>query len=266
MKILKNIILAIFVITLIPSGVFAKGFVRENNFMDKNGSERTAEIKKFQARMNLPITGTLNERTKTALYTQNYEVYDNVKAPTKGRWIVVNKSRRILTMYEGTNSLGKFPVTLGTNSTPTPSGKGKIQNKHTNPAWGGMGGKYTPRAADDPLNPLGERWMGLNLPGASGYGIHGNIKPLQIGGYYSNGCIRMYNYDIETFVFPKMSVGAPVYIGTDSELESWGIYQYSRIKKDTPKAPEKVEDKNKEVEKKEVETEEIYKTEDLLDF
>ena len=89
-----------------------------------------------------------------------------------------------------------------------------------------MGGKYTPRAANDPLNPLGERWMGLIIPGKNGYGIHGTIKPNEIGRYVSNGCIRMFNYDIENFVFPKMKSGTPVWIGTDAELNKWGVYQY----------------------------------------
>ena len=79
--------------------------------------------------------------------------------------------------------------------------------------------------------------MGLSLKGFSGYGIHGNIKPHQIGGYYSNGCIRMFNYDIEEAVFPQMKIGSPVWIGTDTELESWGLYQFSKVEKD--KAVEK---------------------------
>lgn len=255
----KFIIFAL-AILLIPSNIFAAGFVRENNFMNRSGADRVAETKKWQAQMNLPVTGRVDEKTKTALYTPNYEVYDMVvNAPTEDVWISVNKSRRILTVYRGKQSIGKFPVTLGTSSTPTPSAKAVILNKHVNPAWGGMGGKYTPVAADDPNNPLGERWMGLRIPGKSGYGIHGNIKPHQIGGYYSNGCIRMFNYDIENFVFPTMKVGAPVWIGTDNELESWGVYQYSRIKKDepkpTPKPTPKPEEKPKE-----------FPAEELLEF
>ncbi|WP_411355029.1 L,D-transpeptidase [Peptoniphilus harei] len=263
MKKIKRLGAFILVASLLPSFVSAKGFVRQNDFMDKSGHERTHALKKWQARMNLPVTGGMNDKTNQALYTQNYEVYDMVtNPPTSGNWIVVNKSRRTLTLYKGGQSIGKFPVTLGTSSTPTPSAKAKIQNMHKNPAWGGMGGKYTPVAANDPRNPLGERWMGLRIPGMSGYGIHGNIKPLQIGGYYSNGCIRMFNYDIENVVFPKMKVGAPVWLGTDVELESWGVYQYSRPKKAEPKLVEKKEPP-KEVNKNPVEE---VPAGDLLEF
>lgn len=263
MKKFKRLGAFILAASLLPSFVSAKGFVRQNDFMDKSGHERTHALKKWQARMNLPVTGGMNDKTNQALYTQNYEVYDMVtNPPTSGNWIVVNKSRRTLTLYKGGQSIGKFPVTLGTSSTPTPSAKAKIQNMHKNPDWGGMGGKYTPVAANDPRNPLGERWMGLRIPGMSGYGIHGNIKPFQIGGYYSNGCIRMFNYDIENLVFPKMKVGAPVWLGTDAELESWGVYQYSRPKKVEQKPVEKKEPP-KEVNKNPVEE---VPAGDLLEF
>lgn len=251
-------------LTIMPQDIHA-AYVRENNFMDKKGAERIAELKKFQAQMNLPVTGTLDARTKQALYTENYEVSDQVVTPpTSGTWIVVNRSRRSLTLYRGGQSIGKFPVTLGTSQTPTPSGQAKIKNKHLNPPWGGMNGKYTPKAANDPDNPLGERWMGLAIPGQDGYGIHGNIKPYQIGGYFSNGCIRMFNYDIETHVFPAVSVGTPVWIGTDQELESWGVYQYSRIAQQKPQpAPQTPANPAPEKPQHPVV---VYETQDLLEF
>jgi len=261
---IKKLSIFILSLSLLSNFVFAEGFVRENNFMNKTGTEKRDELKRWQAQMNLPVTGNLNDKTKKALYTENYEAYDMVvNPPTKGKWIVINKSRRTLTMYKGENSIGKYPVTLGTSETPTPSAKGKIQNKRKNPAWGGMNGKYTPIAADDPNNPLGERWMGLSITGANGYGIHGNIKPHQIGGYYSNGCIRMFNYDIENHVFPNIPVGAPVWLGTDAELESWGVYQYSREKKVDKK--EQIQNQ-KPVEKSPNEIIENTPSEDLLEF
>ncbi|WP_138160316.1 L,D-transpeptidase [Peptoniphilus catoniae] len=242
------IILALF--CLIPTNAKAS-YVRPNNFMDKRGSEKTAEIKKFQALCNLTVTGGLNDMTNKVLYGPNMVVRDEIdNPPTQGEWIVVNKTKKTLTYYQGSLPMYKFPVCLGTSATPTPSAKATIINKHTNPAWGGMGGKYTPVAADDPKNPLGERWMGLRIPGQSGYGIHGTIKPGQIGTYSSNGCIRMFNYDIENFIFPRAKAGMPVWIGTDSELNSWGVRQIV--------VEEAVESPQNEKEN--------YKTEELLVF
>lgn len=261
MKKIKNLAaLFLMVIVLIPSAVNAQ-YIRPNNFMDKSGAEKTAEIKKFQALNNIPVTGSINDLTNDVLYKEDIVVRDVINhMPTTGKWIVINKSKKTLTMYNGKLPMYKFPVALGTSATPTPSAKSKIQNKHVNPAWGGMGGKYTPIAADDPNNPLGERWMGISIPGMSGYGIHGTIKPHQIGQYVSNGCIRMFNYDIETFIFPNAYVGMPVWIGTDAELKTWGVEQV--IEKKLPNQVQTPVQKPAEEKPKEV----VYEVGELLEF
>lgn len=213
--------------------VLASSYTRPNSFLNAKGAERVHQIKKFQAINNLMVTGGLNNETTDMLHNPNIGPFDKVdKAPSNGYWIVVNKSKRILTLYKGIKVAGKYPVALGTKYTPTPSAKATISNMAKNPAWGGMGGKYKPRASNDPLNPLGERWMGLKIPGETGYGIHGTIKPNEVGTNASNGCIRMFNYDVENFVYPKMNPGDPVWIGTTEELKSWGVVQY--IDKQTP--------------------------------
>ena len=68
-------------------------------------------------------------------------------------------------------------------------------------------------SADDPENPLAERWIGLE--GVAGealrqqrYGIHGTIEPETIGQNSSMGCIRMFNEDVEalyTYLVTKHS-------------------------------------------------------------
>lgn len=262
-KILKSVIFSFVLCICIfnSTGVYAK-YVRQNTFMDKSGYRKVEEIKRFQALSNLPVTGKLDGMTNKVLYNQNMVVQDVILTPpTNGDWITVNTTTRVLTYYHGKSPIYKFPVTVGASDTPTPSAKGKIANMHKNPAWGGMGGKYSPALPDDPKNPLGERWMGLSIPGTSGYGIHGNIKPHQLGQYASNGCIRMFNYDIEQFVFPRATVGMPVWIGTAQELKSWGVEQLVYEAAD-PSAV--AEPKAQPKQDKPVETE--YRAEELLVF
>ncbi len=248
---------------ILPCSSYA-AYVRPNHFMDKKGWERIHEIKKFQALHNLTVTGKLDENTKKMLRNDKMFVKDTITSPpSTGPWIAVNKTQKILTFYSGTSPKYKFPVALGTSETPTPSAKTKIVNKAKNPAWGGMGGKYTPTQADDPKNPLGERWMGLGL---TGYGIHGTIYPKQIGGYVSNGCIRMFNYDIETFIFPNSKVGMPVWLGTDEELRAWGVSQDWGEMVEKPKEDAKTEKTEKTEKKQEVKPveEEIIVKENLI--
>ena len=55
-------------------------------------------------------------------------------------------------------------------------------------------------------NPLGLRWIGLNV---KGYGIHGTNHPNSIGKNASHGCIRLRNPDIRD-LFARVQVGDPV--------------------------------------------------------
>jgi lipoprotein-anchoring transpeptidase ErfK/SrfK len=111
----------------------------------------------------------------------------------------------------GTTFVHQFPVGLGLDGS-TPRGEWRVRTKLLNPTY------YPPRggdiiAADDPRNPLGERWIALE--GLSGealgqqrYGIHGTIEPESIGREESLGCIRMYNEDVQqlyTYLVEKHS-------------------------------------------------------------
>jgi len=91
-------------------------------------------------------------------------------------------------------------VGLGADNS-TPTGKWIVMqgNKLKNPTY------HSPRgegvvAADDPKNPLGEYWLGLQgvdgkAVGKTSYGLHGTIEPESIGKMASHGCIRMLNED-----------------------------------------------------------------------
>lgn len=123
----------------------------------------------------------------------------------------LDKSAYTLDVYLGNTFAKHFKVGLGLDGS-TPTGQWRVSVKLKNPTY------YPPRrgqiiAADDPSNPLGERWIGLE--GISGeaagqlrYGIHGTIEPESIGKNMSLGCVRMYNEDVEalyTYLVEKHS-------------------------------------------------------------
>jgi lipoprotein-anchoring transpeptidase ErfK/SrfK len=115
----------------------------------------------------------------------------------------VNKRSHTLDVYCGGTFVEHFKVGLGAED-GTPTGKWMVRNKLKNPTY------YPPRggdivSADDPENPLGERWIGLegvdgDAVGQARYGIHGTIEPDSIGKDASMGCIRLHNEDVE-FLF-----------------------------------------------------------------
>jgi L,D-transpeptidase catalytic domain len=94
-----------------------------------------------------------------------------------------------------------FTVGLGEgNSTPLGEFTVRRNSKLVNPYWVNprTGEKFEP---DDPKNPIGERWIGLEGQGDaaaySGYGIHGTIDPGSIGQMKSMGCVRLGQADVE---------------------------------------------------------------------
>ncbi|MCX7842060.1 MAG: L,D-transpeptidase [Clostridia bacterium] len=199
----------------------------KNDFSDNDLNLRHA-ILRFQSDINMSVTGLWDSECLLALKrrlgdgTMNYtDIVEN--PPAENNWIAINKSKRILTLYEGKKVVGKYPVAVGTSSTPTPSGKFQIAVKVVDPVWGG-GGYAKPVAGGIPENPLGYRWMGLSINGGGDYGIHGNNSPYSIGTYASHGCIRMINSDVE-YLYKIVPVNTPVWIGEDSELNKWGIKQ-----------------------------------------
>ncbi len=94
-----------------------------------------------------------------------------------------------------------FDVGLGEYGS-TPVGKWIVNDSRAmNPSWKNpRTGEYF--AADDPMNPIGERWVGLDgldpeTELLTGYGLHGTIDPESIGQERSMGCVRLGGADIE---------------------------------------------------------------------
>jgi len=128
--------------------------------------------------------------------------------------IQINTRVRQLVLITGQRSDKVYPVAVGKSATPTPNGTYRIISKIVNP--GGI---------------LGTRWMGLDIPNGP-YGIHGTYRPESIGKAVSNGCIRMYNQDIEE-LFTMVSIGTVVEINALSANTGSGYRVYKVKSGDT---------------------------------
>jgi lipoprotein-anchoring transpeptidase ErfK/SrfK len=126
----------------------------------------------------------------------------------EGVYLVIDKSSNQLTVYLNGRAAYYFPVATGRTKDLTPAGQFHIVTKIVKP-W--YVRKQIP--GGHPRNPLGTRWMGLNVPGTGGYtyGIHGTNRPYSIGGRVSSGCIRMHNRDIE-WLYRHIPLGTVVVI------------------------------------------------------
>lgn len=209
----------------IDNGSLLKEYVSSG--YEENILEQRNTLLRFQAENNLFVDGLIGEMTQKALVEKNKKIIDIIPEEIKVKewFIVVNKTKKILTVYNNGEVYKKYPIALGKESTPTPDYKFTIINKLKNPYWGGMGGKFKPVRGGDPNNPLGKRWLGLSTERYRGYGIHGNSDPYSIGRYVSAGCIRMINEDVEE-LFEYIPIKTDVWIGAEEILEEWGIKQY----------------------------------------
>ena len=140
-------------------------------------------------------------------------------APRKG--IVINLAAMRLFQFKGdSESLAvlTYPVGVGTEERPSPTGQMHVTRKATRPTWHvpasiardhrEKGDPLPPKVLPGPQNPLGEYALYLSK---SSYLIHGTNKPASIGLRATNGCIRLYPEDVKK-LYENTPVKTPVSI------------------------------------------------------
>ena len=95
-----------------------------------------------------------------------------------------------------------YPATIGSDEKPAPSGSHEVRaiaenpTYHYNPEYKFKGVKSDKpfSVPPGPNNPVGAVWIDLS---AKSYGIHGTPDPTKISKTFSNGCIRLTNWDVK---------------------------------------------------------------------
>ena len=122
-------------------------------------------------------------------------------AGRKVHYIVADKGRKQVRAFDRNGKLvSAYPATIGSASTPSPTGTHTIERTAVNPEY-----LYNPKKnfqqgkndkiltiAPGPNGPVGSVWIALSKPT---YGIHGTPNPETIGKTESHGCIRLTNWD-----------------------------------------------------------------------
>ncbi len=148
-------------------------------------------------------------------------------APREG--IVVNLATMRLFQFKGNGDplvASTYPVGVGTDARPTPTGQMYVARKTTRPTWyvpasiaadyRKKGDPLPPKVPPGPQNPLGEFALYLSK---SSYLIHGTNKPASIGLKATNGCLRLYPenvkilYDNTPVKTPVLMVNQPYLLG-----------------------------------------------------
>lgn len=148
------------------------------------------------------------------------QVGKRIKAPKGPFSAVISKRDYRLDICMGIGSdrivVASLPVGLG-EAGGTPLGRFRVRagSKLLNPEWTHPvnGQRFE---ADDPANPIGEHWLGLEGIEESnskfaGYGIHGTIDNDSIGHDRSLGCVRLLAADV-ALVWESLADGAEIEI------------------------------------------------------
>ena len=148
-------------------------------------------------------------------------VGQSLKVPSGTFHAIVHKSDYTMDLYleneTGKVIIASYPVGLGAyDGTPTGRFVVRTNSRLVNPQW------TNPRTgeffyADDPQNPIGERWIGLKGIDPEneellGYGIHGTIDQDSIGDMRSMGCIRLRDEDVQVIYEALTEQGSQITI------------------------------------------------------
>lgn len=139
--------------------------------------------------------------------------------PRKG--IVINLAAMRLFQFQGNSeplTVLTYPVGVGTEERPTPTGLMRVERKVCRPTWHvpasiakdhlKKGDPLPAKVLPGPQNPLGEYALYLSTPS---YLIHGTNKPASVGLMATNGCIRLYPEDVKR-LYENTPVKTPVNI------------------------------------------------------
>ncbi len=125
------------------------------------------------------------------------------KPPEKVAKIEIVKSERVLRALAKDGAvMAVYPASIGSEEKPAPDGAHTVRAVAPNPiytyfpdyAFKGVKAKEKFEIKPGPNNPVGSTWIDLSV---ESFGIHGTPEPEKVGKAYSQGCVRLTNWDVE---------------------------------------------------------------------
>ena len=129
--------------------------------------------------------------------------------------IQIVKSEKVLRAFaEDGAVIAVYPASIGSEEKPAPSGSHTVRAVAKNPnytynpdyAFKGVKAKEKFEIKPGPINPVGSTWIDLSI---ESFGIHGTPEPEKVGKVYSQGCVRLTNWDVQELA-QMVDKGTPV--------------------------------------------------------
>jgi lipoprotein-anchoring transpeptidase ErfK/SrfK len=141
------------------------------------------------------IASSPNNSTPTVPSTTKPALATNSLPPIEAVNVVLKLNERKVYVYQGERVLATYPVAIGRKGRETPTGEWQVMETIVNPGWTNFNtGAVVPPG---PKNPMGTRWIAFWTDGQDTIGFHGTPDVKSVGKAVSNGCVRMYNKDVQ---------------------------------------------------------------------
>ncbi|RDI58864.1 L,D-transpeptidase family protein [Microvirga subterranea] len=181
--------------------------LEEQAKLDRLGYTSAEELLAEKFHMDEDLLKALNpdksfDKAGTSIVVANVDV-ETSGEPEKVAKIEVVKSEHVLRALAQDGSLiAVYPASIGSEEKPAPSGTYKVKGIAKNPTYTynpeykfkGVDAKEKFVVKPGPNNPVGSVWIDLSI---ESFGIHGTPEPTKVGKTYSQGCVRLTNWDVE---------------------------------------------------------------------
>ena len=177
--------------------------VRAKSEMESLGYVRVSERLAERFHMDEDVLLALNEGTEIAPGATIRVADPGAPAEAEVARIEVRKGEGRAVAFDDDDAiLVSYPVTIGSEDTPSPEGTVEVVAVAMDPTY-----SYDPEknfVADGveealtlppgPNGPVGTVWIDLSKPT---FGLHGTDEPATLFKTYSHGCVRFTNWDVE---------------------------------------------------------------------
>jgi lipoprotein-anchoring transpeptidase ErfK/SrfK len=195
--------------------------MEEQARLERLGYSSPDELLAERFHMDVDLLKALNpdksfDKAGTTIVVANVDWKDEPsKQPEKVAKIEIVKSERVLRALAKDGAvIAVYPASIGSEEKPAPSGSHKVRaiaphpNYTYNPdyAFKGVKAKEKFEIKPGPNNPVGSTWIDLTV---ESFGIHGTPEPEKVGKAYSQGCVRLTNWDVEE-LSKMVEKGTPV--------------------------------------------------------
>jgi lipoprotein-anchoring transpeptidase ErfK/SrfK len=175
--------------------------------LDRLGYTSAEELLAEKFHMDADLLKALNpgkslDKAGTSIVVANVDAESSGERGKVAKIEVVKSEHVLRALADDGSLIAVYPASIGSEEKPAPSGTHKVKGIAKNPtytynpdyAFKGVSAKEKFVVKPGPNNPVGVVWIDLSI---ESFGIHGTPEPEKVGKAYSQGCVRLTNWDAE---------------------------------------------------------------------